>query len=329
MRKFRLFGANFQTAISKDNPTSLAGYLSTACRIARDDESDFTALFADFDDRSIGELQALPKEVNRVLVRNEPKVVRPQNHKPALLREIDFVVDVGRPPSTKSIQVNWPQTWDLSLLESPQARDSIRSNRVSLINANKLSFVPGELYSLRRQLVTRSGKVDTWGPGWKLNLSRKVVTALKEFVIAIRHGAGISTTSLKGWLNRPRTHLGLSANKLKTLSSYNYSLVIENSMEFMSEKLFDSLFAGTYPIYVGPRLELFGIPSFVAAQASADFESVTRALESASEVDLASWRRMTLEWLQSEGIEQAWASNHVFEQIVDTIDRELGMDLRS
>ena len=328
MRKFRLFGANFQTAISGNNPTSLAGYLSTVSRIAREDESDFTALFADFDERSIAEIQALPRGVKRVLVRNEPKVVRPQNHKPALLREMDFVVDVGRPPSSESFQVNWPQTWDLSLLESPQARDLIRSNRVALINANKLSFVPGELYSLRRQLVTQLGQIDTWGPGWNLNLWRKVVTALKELIIAMRHGAGISTKSLKGWLDRPRTHLGLSENKLKTLSSYNYSLVIENSIEFMSEKLFDSLFAGTYPIYVGPRLEFFGIPRFVATQASADFDSVTRALESASEVDLASWRKRTLEWLQSEGVEESWSSSHVFEQIIDTIDQKLDLDQR-
>jgi hypothetical protein len=329
MRKFRLFGANFKTVISGHNPTSLAGYLSTASRIAREDESDFTALFADFDDRSSTEIQALPRGVKRVLVRNEPKVVRPQNHKPALLREIDFIVDVGRPPSSESIQVNWPQTWDLSLLESPQARDLIRSNRVALINANKLSFVPGELYSLRRQLVTRSGQIDTWGPGWSINPLRKFVTALKELVIAIRHGAGISATSLNGWFKRPQNYLGLSASKLQTLSSYNYSLVIENSMEFMTEKLFDSLFAGTYPIYVGPKLELFGIPGFVASQASADFDSVNRALESASKVDLASWRKMTLEWLKSEGVEKGWSSSHVLDQIINTIDKELDSGRRT
>ena len=329
MRKFRLFGANFQTAISDHNPVSLARYLSAASRIAREDESDFTALFADFDDRSIAEIQSLPRQVKKVLVRNEPKVVRPQNYKPALLREIDLVVEVGRPPSSVSIQVNWPQTWDLSLLESPQARDSIRSNRVALINANKLSFVAGELYSLRRQLITRLGQIDTWGPGWSISPSRKVVTALKEFAIAIRHGAGISTTSLNGWMTRPQNYLGLSASKLQTLSSYNFSLVIENSMEFMTEKLFDSLFAGTYPIYVGPKLELFGIPGFIASQASADFDSVTRALESASEVDLASWRRMTLEWLRSEGVEKAWSSSHVLEQITNTIDQELDSGLRT
>jgi hypothetical protein len=329
MRRFRLFGANFETAISGHNPTSLAGYLSTASRIASENESEFTALFADFDDRSIAEIQALPAGVKRVLVRNEPKVVRPQNHKPALLREIDFVVDIGRPPSSDSIQVNWPQTWDLSLLESPEARDSIRSNRVALINANKLSFVPGELYSLRRQFVYRSGKIDTWGPGWRINLSRKVVTALKEFVIAIRHGAGISATSLNGWFKRPQNYLGLSASKLQTLSGYNYSLVIENSMEFMTEKLFDSLFAGTYPIYVGPKLEFFGIPGFVASQASADFDSVSRALENASDVDLASWRKMTLEWLKSEGVEKGWSSSHVLEQIINTIDQELDSGRRT
>ena len=37
--------------------------------------------------------------------------------------------------------------------------------------------------------------------------------------------------------------------------------MIENSLDYISEKLFDCFKSGTVPIYIGPNLEEFGIPS--------------------------------------------------------------------
>ena len=322
MTKYRLFGPNSRTAISENNSTSLSSYLLANASLAGDLEVDFTAIFCDFDDYTLRDLDALPKGVRRILLRNEPKVVRPQNHKLSLLKEMDLIVDVGRPKASGGIRVNWPQTWNLTHIEGMQNPNLPRANRFAVINAHKLSFVPGELYSLRRYFVNQSTQIDTWGPNWEAPIWRQAVTAIKECMIATRYGAGISLSALKGWLDNPLTYLGLSPNKLETLATYKYSLVIENSMEFMTEKLFDSLFAGTFPIYVGPDIELFGIPSFVALQASPNIDSVTKAMEAAFEVDLDSWRTKTLAWLKSEGIEQQWSSREFFARIVREIERE-------
>jgi hypothetical protein len=104
------------------------------------------------------------------------------------------------------------------------------------------------------------------------------------------------------------------------LASYKYSLVIENSIEYMSEKLFDSLFAGTFPIYVGPNPVDFGIPEFVAIHAKPDIDSIMKAIEQARTVDLDVWRASVLDWLKSEGVEQAWSWPFVVQQIIDKID---------
>ena len=322
MTKFRLFGPNSRTPISESNSSSLESYLSAIAGFDGGNEVEFTAIFCDFDDHTLRELKALPKGVMRVLVRNEPKVVRPQNHKPSLLKQMDLIVDVGRPDTPGGARVNWPQTWNLAHLEGTQSLNSLRVNRFAVINANKLSFVPGELYSLRRQFVNQSKQIDTWGPNWHTTIWQRGLTAIKEFIIAFRHGTGVSLSALKGWFNNPTSYQGLSFNKLETLANYRYSLVIENSMEFMTEKLFDSLFAGTFPIYVGPDIELFGIPSFVALQANPNVDSVAKAMEVALEVDLVSWRTKTLAWLKSEGIEQQWSSAYVFESIVSSIEQE-------
>jgi hypothetical protein len=236
---------------------------------------------------------------------------------------MDLIVDVGRPNASGGIRVNWPQTWNLDYIEGIQNPNVPRANRFAVINAHKLSFVPGELYSLRRHFVTQSAQIDTWGPNWDAKIWRRGMTAIKEFIIALGHGAGVSLSALKFWFNNPTSYRGLSSNKLETLASYRYSLVIENTAEFMTEKLFDSVFAGTFPIYVGPEIELFGIPSFVALQASPNVDSIAKAMEAALDVDLESWRTKTLSWLKSEGIEQQWSSMNVFESIVIAIEREL------
>jgi hypothetical protein len=107
------------------------------------------------------------------------------------------------------------------------------------------------------------------------------------------------------------------------LASYKYSLVIENSIEYMSEKLFDSLFAGTFPIYVGPNPVDFGIPEFVAIHAKPDADSIMKAIEQGRKVDLNVWRASVLDWLKSEGVEQAWSWPFVVQQIIDKIDDTL------
>jgi hypothetical protein len=88
----------------------------------------------------------------------------------------------------------------------------------------------------------------------------------------------------------------------------------------MTEKLFDSLFAGTLPIYIGPPIASFGIPSFVAVQAAANVDSAMDAIEVASKVDLHSWREKLSEWLQSEGVEQEWSSKYVHDTLISLIE---------
>ena len=48
-------------------------------------------------------------------------------------------------------------------------------------------------------------------------------------------------------------------NKWSVLRNYRYCIVIENSSDFVSEKLFDAVSMGCLPLYVGPNLENFGI----------------------------------------------------------------------
>jgi hypothetical protein len=88
----------------------------------------------------------------------------------------------------------------------------------------------------------------------------------------------------------------------------------------MSEKLFDSLFAGTLPIYVGPNPVDFGMPDFVAIHATPDMDSIIKALDQARKIDLEAWRTSVLAWLKSDGVEQSWSGPYIIQKIIEEID---------
>jgi hypothetical protein len=72
---------------------------------------------------------------------------------------------------------------------------------------------------------------------------------------------------------------------MELLGKTKYSLVIENSANYVSEKLFEAAVTGNVSIYVGPPLELFGIPK-IAIQVQPNVESICKAIRTIRENDL-------------------------------------------
>jgi len=302
---------------------SIAGFVRYIGRHALEGGEPGAYVFFDFDNDPSVKLPKVEGRAPAVLVRLEPDVIRPQNFRADYLKHTSMVIDVGRSPLKSKSRINWPQRWTLEHLESPRIASSDRIDRFAIINANKMSFVTGELYTLRRIAAQKSSDIDVWGFDWDMPWFRRASKAFEELLIPLKHGFGIKPAAIKGWFKSPLSFKGISEDKLSTLASYKYSLVIENSIDYMSEKLFDSLFAGTFPIYVGPNPVDFGIPQFVAIHAKPDIDSIMKAIEQARNVNLDAWRASVLDWLKSEGVEQAWSWPFVVQQIIDKIDETL------
>jgi hypothetical protein len=302
---------------------SIAGFVGDIGRHVTEGSEPSVYVFLDFDNDPSEKLPKIEGRAPAVLVRLEPEVIRPQNFRADYLKHMSLVIDVGRSPFASKSRMNWPQRWTLEHLESPKVASSERIDRFAIINANKMSFVKGELYTLRRIAAQKSSEIDIWGFDWDISWFRRATKALEELLIPLKHGYGIKPAAIKGWFRQPLSFKGTSEEKLSTLASYKYSLVIENSIEYMSEKLFDSLFAGTFPIYVGPNPVDFGIPEFVAIHAKPDIDSIMKAIDQARAIELESWRASVLDWLKSEGVEQAWSWPFVVQQIIDKIDESL------
>lgn len=113
-----------------------------------------------------------------------------------------------------------------------------------MMASNKFSYHKDELYSKRLEIIDWFEKndeydFDLYGFGWeKIVFKNKILRPLNKF-------------SFKNKLNN---YKGKSINKILTLKSYKFNFCLENINNiqgYITEKIFDSFFSGTIPIYDG------------------------------------------------------------------------------
>lgn len=221
--------------------------------------------------------EARKRNCKSVLVIQEPEVVLPQHSKPSVLKRFDAVIRIGRPDELP--QLKWPQSWR-TVVRNP---DRIKS--AVMINSDKWSFVPGHLYWLRASLAAQSKNLVVYGHGWARPNITRLSHRLFELVRILSTGTVPSFKGLKNSLSVPIAYHGDTLDKVSQMSNYAVAVVIENSREFLSEKLFDAWFAGCVPVYVGPNIENMGIPSGLVIQSNPDVTSLQDAIERALLID--------------------------------------------
>lgn len=238
--------------------------------------------------------------VPTTLVKGEPSIVVPGH----LSSEIDGlfqrVIELGRPMGKPVVR--YPINWDVNFFDN-----SLRLHRAVAVSANKFSFVSGELYSLRAEAYSKLDSLDLFGVGWDRSLLKNAMKMGRELQIASNSKfTSLTYGCAKSLKIKPLNYLGQSANKLHTISKYRVSLVIENSTEYMSEKLMDSILAGAIPVYVGPPVEAFEIPPDLVISADSNFTSIKVAIDRALQVTYKGWHELAREWLQTPGVREKW-----------------------
>jgi hypothetical protein len=316
-------GHNAFVPLIKDTDVSYRNYLKkSGFEIVSDITVADAAVFIEMDDK---ELEKITWNIPVILIRNEPIVVWPKNYQKNLVQKVSKTIDVGQFNSLNKTFVPWPQDW--TQIVPNTLPDSQRLEKVVLINGNKIGFIRGELYSLRRKCVYKIQDLDLYGAGWNIKIKRKILILAAEIVIAVRAGFFPRPKSLRLWFRYPKNYLGAPESKFDVLTKYKYSLVIENSDEYMSEKLFDAFIAGNIPIYVGPDVELFGIPRNLVFQAKPDFDSINQALDKAKNIDYEQWKKELDKWISSPEIKNLWSSTNVYPRIIEDITAFLKVSL--
>jgi len=168
------------------------------------------------------------------------------------------------------------------------------------ISLNKYPGIKdSELYSerIRASVALQSlGSVDLYGYGWDTSLYQ-----------ILRNMSGSQTFPYIYWKHRKALraiYKGQVKSKYETLSQYRFAICFENMVMpgYVTEKIFDCLFVGTIPIYLGaPDVEKY-IPKscFIDMRDFDNYAGLHTYLSNLSDEDISSFRKAAREYLSSE-----------------------------
>lgn len=225
----------------------------------RFDDLEVTIYF----DENVAELNP-NKNSKHVLIRTEPFGVRPDLYR-TKLSTFDLIIDFGRPDSGESIGVPWPiHSCVFSDYFHSSKLIDYECNSACLINGKKVSLSKNNLYGLRLAL-SRLPEVKVFGrKHHTLSLAylRRILGAIwhsrKNFKDYDYRKIG---DYLLDWL-KPYSvnHQGLAGSKFITYNKFKVALIVENDLNYVSEKFFEAFFSKAIILYIGGPIKEFGIP---------------------------------------------------------------------
>lgn len=206
-------------------------------------------------------LRNLDESSFKVLLLLEPEVVNPRIYQPRIMEYFDLVIPFS-PWRARALCLNEWVYFPVRSIGKPENPFNERSRNLAIINANKFSSSPLSNYGLRRKCIRVLEKTDysydVYGFDWDINFEnefKKRIISSRDF---LKNKKIISLSeSLLSWTPKKCVYRGHAEDKFTTLKDYQFSIVIENQSDYVSEKLIDVLHAGAIPIYIGPKLDLF------------------------------------------------------------------------
>ena len=201
----------------------------------------------------------IPNSDCKVLILWEPAAVMPWQYQKRNLEKFDLVIPMSIWRAEKLGLTKYafhPYDYDPSAFVSPFKN---RVRKCVMINSAKFSSGKNSLYGLRRStskfLHEKNYDYTLFGNNWQMSRSmeiRKRGVGIKNSLIPVEE-ISIRETFSELFYSYPEFG-GSVDNKFEALSQFQISLVIENESDWVTEKIFDSVVAGTVPLYVGPDL---------------------------------------------------------------------------
>jgi len=247
----------------------------------------------------------------------EPPVVAPRLYRSLMetskyFRHI-FVhnMEVASSKLPNLVKYYWPQT-ENEVIEKYWSR--VNRGFLTIINANKKpKQKTGELYSKRIKAISYfsgSGEVDLYGYGWDKRIFYLPYLLNRKAIM--------------------KCYKGAVASKYETLSRYNFALCFENmAMDgYITEKIFDCLFAGTIPVYLGDPNIGGAVPEncFIDMRRFTDYDSLRAYLHSLTEKDIERYRLNAKGYLESEQYDRftkEYFASKLYRTILNDIEREV------
>jgi hypothetical protein len=192
----------------------------------------------------------------------------------------------------------------------------------SMVVANKGSPNNSGNYALRRQFAksTPEGTLNVYGALWRASLPQKFRHRLGLLNFALRSGSQVRLRSVfAGMFESYPNIVGPILNKHEVIEQSKFSLVIENSDEYISEKLIDALMGGYIPIYIGTSLRNSGIPEDLVLRFESNPYELGGFLENLDEAIITDKLELIKRFLSGKEL-LAWGAGAVFKEIAIQID---------
>ena len=287
----------------------------------------FVAL--DYDRSSVKRISKIVPTSRRLLFAFEPKAVNPRQHSSKVRSQ--FAQTVVMSPLQRFCETDqvltlgalFPQEVLLQLALNSRSK---RENAIVILNENKFSFVPGNNYKIRQlaiqKLAKEGWKVHVGGKNWTRSVVWQVRRQLESLLFARLSGSAVDLGSLrlapKNWSKNITFH-GQIPTGFEFMCRFKYALVIENDMNYVSEKLPNAIAAGCIPLFVGANLAIHGIPDDVAIRATPDTDDILKVLGEVSEADCLDVLGAGKEWLSKPETLENFSHDVGLERIVATI----------
>ena len=252
----------------------------------------------------------------KVLVRQEPEIVLPENYNVKNTANFWKIINVGGESDSVALTVKWPQdiNKDLRLMNEKQI------GRTVLINSNLISLHRLEMYSLRRHAAYKLKEIDLFGYGWNNSILERVKALILELRKCWNKPHKFRLSGLRYYFRTQKNYLGEVAIKRVVMQRYCRALIIENSPTYVSEKIFDAFSAGCIPIYIGPNLKDYRIPNDLYIQANPTLESIHESINLAEKIDYKVWFNHLDTWLKSDACSTEWGEESYLYRIKQLID---------
>lgn len=279
-----------------------------------------------------------------ILIQMEPDSIFPGQYKKRIENKYGLIISPGS--SKYSIEsdsfVGWPYKYHLNPAEpddnDPDLRLALdsnylddlfslknwreRSHKLVMIAANKVSPISTSNYGARRHLAktAHSNLLEVYGPLWNEKIYFRARHRLAVLVGAVKQGTFPNLVHIYAALfTKYKTAKGAIPDKHEILKETKFNLVVENSNNVVTEKIFDALINGSIPVYIGPDLVEFGIPQEVALTASPDIAKIEKVINNLTEQNIESYLESIRSFVMSEYFRMNWESAEVHKKIAAQI----------
>jgi hypothetical protein len=258
----------------------------------------------------------------KILIVSESPIICPENHYGELRKSFDRILSWesnNHEKDTYWLGCGCSFTQEIT---QPHIYDRTRSEELCMIAGNKRSKDPNELYSTRDKAIEHfsNSTVDfsLFGVGWDQRQFQNIFRPLNR----VRKARTI-------WHRPPKDFKGAISSKYEILRNFHFSLAFENAKTdngYITEKLFDSMFSGCIPIYIGASDITDFVPENTFINANAYYKngmsSLERMIQSIDETELQMMRgailNFTHEFKKTTYFDATWAKS-VAEHCIQTI----------